>query len=171
LAGIGGKVGMDSLKRISEGIAKYFNWVACVGICGIMVVTCADVIGRAFRHPIFGAYDLVCMLAAVAFSFALAYTQVMKNHIGVDFLTSRLPHRAQGIMGAIVYLLCIGLLVVFAWRSAVLARSLWVSGEVTMTMQLPYHFFVYGVGLACLPLCLVFFIDFLNELSKTGIRE
>lgn len=162
---------MDSLKRISEGIAKYFHWVACVGICGIMVVTCVDVIGRAFRRPIFGAYDLVCMLAVVAFSFALAYTQVMKNHIGIDFLTSGLRDRVQGIIGAIVYLVCIGLLVVFAWRSAVLARSLWVSGEVTMTMQLPYHFFVYGVGLACLPLCLVFFIDFLNALSKARIIE
>lgn len=157
---------MDSLKRISEGIARFFNWVACIGICGIMVVTCADVIGRSFRHPIIGAYDLVCMLAVVSFSFALAYTQIMKGHIGVDFLTYRLPARVQKPIEAIVYAVSIGLLILFAWRSAVLARSLWVSGEVTMTMQLPYFVVVYGIGLACLPLCFVFFIDFIDAIEK-----
>jgi len=169
-AGIGGGVGMDSLKRISEGIARYFNWVACVGICGMMVVTCVDVIGRSFRHPIFGAYDLVCMLAVISFSFALSYTQIMKGHIGVDFFISRLPLRVQRLIGAIVYLVSTGLLVLFAWRSAVLARSLWVSGEVTMTMQLPYFFVVYGISLACLPLCFIFFINFIDAIEK-GIKK
>jgi TRAP-type C4-dicarboxylate transport system permease small subunit len=157
---------VNAFKRISEGIAKYFNWVACVGICGILVVTCADVVGRSFGRPIFGAYDLVCMLAVVSFSFALAHTQIMKGHIGVDFLTSRLPRRVQGIIGAVVYLISIALLIVFAWRSAVLAGSLWARGEGSMTMQLPHYLFVYGIGVACLPLCLVFFIDFLNAIEE-----
>jgi len=161
---------MDRLRRISEGVASYFNWVACVGVCGIMVVTCADVVGRSFKHPIFGAYDLVCLLAVIAFSFALAHTQVMKSHIGVDFLVLRLPHRVQRVVGAIVYVFSIALLVIFAWRCAVLARSLWVSGEVTMTMQLPYYYFVYGMGVACLPLCFVFFIDFLDVVRR-GRKE
>ena len=157
---------MDNLKRITKGIANYFNWVACVALFAIMLVTVVDVIGRSFGRPIFGAYDLVCMLAVVAFSFALAYTQIMKNHIGVDFLVSRLSSRTQGIIEVVVYGASISLAIVFAWRSAILARSLWISGEATMTMQLPQHFFVYGIGLACLPFCLVFFIDLLDALEK-----
>jgi len=157
---------MDILKRTSELIAKGFNWLACAAIFAIMVLTCVDVIGRSFWHPIFGAYDLVCMFAVVAFAFALANTQVLKGHIGVDFLVSKLSPRKQGLIEAVVYLLSIGIFVLFAWRCAVLARSLQISGEVSMTMELPYYFFIYGLGIACLPACFVLLTDFLQSLSK-----
>ena len=154
------------LKRISEFTAKVFNWLACAAIFAIMVLTCADVIGRSFWHPIFGAYDLVCMFAVVAFAFALANTQFLKGHIGVDFLLLRLGPKTQGLIEAVVYLFSIGIFLLFAWRCAVLARSLQLSGEVSMTMELPYYFFVYGLGIACLPACLVLLTDLLQSLSK-----
>jgi len=157
---------MDQLKKIGNVIAHIYNWVACVGILAIMVVTCGDVIGRSFRRPISGAYDLVSMFSVVAFSFALAYTHTLKSHTSVDFLITRLPERAQRVTEAIVYFLSFGILLLFGWRSAVYARSIRLSGEVTMTIQLPYYYFIYGMGLACLLLCLLYLIDFLQSLLK-----
>ena len=157
---------MARLKSIIKLIAQGFNWVALGGLFAIMVITCADVVGRSFRHPMVGAYDLICMIAVVAFAFALANSQIMRAHIGVDFLILRLPRRAQGVLEAITSLVSMGMFLLFAWRSAVLARSLWIAGKVTMTIELPYYLFVYGVGIACLPVSLVFLVDFLESLTK-----
>jgi TRAP-type C4-dicarboxylate transport system permease small subunit len=55
---------------------------------------------------------------------------------------------------------------ILAWRSMVYADNLREYGEVTMTMQLPYHPFVYILAASSLAVALLYLIDILKTMKK-----
>jgi TRAP-type C4-dicarboxylate transport system permease small subunit len=162
---------MAYFNRAITLIAKSLNLLACAGLVAIMVIICGDVIGRYFDHPIDGAYDLVIMIATIVFSFALANTQLMRAHTGVNFLIIKLPWQYRRVIEPIFYLVSMVISLLFTWRSAVLAHSLWIAGLKTMTIDLPYYLFVYGLSFGCLSLTLVFLMNFVESLAKKGEKQ
>ena len=64
--------------------ALRFGGLAC--LVGMMLLTCVDVIGRKFGHPVFGSVELVGFMATLAVAFALPYTHQVRAHIGVEVL-------------------------------------------------------------------------------------
>ena len=63
--------------------------LAC--LVGMMLLTCVDVIGRKFGHPVFGSVELVGFMATLAAAFALPYTHQAKAHIGWRSWSRRFP--------------------------------------------------------------------------------
>lgn len=157
---------MAYLERITQWLSRWFNWVAAGGVVAMMVLTTADVIGRSFRRPIPGTFEIIGFLCVVVVAFAIAYTQILRGHISVEIVVSRLPQRAQGIIGSIMCLLGLSLFILLAWQSIGLARDVWVSGWVSPTEKIPFFPFIYGIALACVPICLVLLVEFLKSLAK-----
>jgi TRAP-type C4-dicarboxylate transport system permease small subunit len=157
---------MAYLERIAQWLSRWFNWVAASGLVAMMVLTSADVILRSFRRPIPGTFEIVGFLCVVVIAFAIGHTQILRGHISVEIVVLRLPQRAQGIIGSIMCLLGLGLFVLLAWQSLELARDLWLSGQVSPTEKIPFFPFVYGIALACVPICLVLLVEFLKSLAK-----
>lgn len=157
---------MAYLERITQWLSRWFNWVAAGGVVAMMLLTTADVIGRSFRRPIPGTFEIIGFLCVVVVAFAIAYTQILRGHISVEIVVSRLPQRAQGIIGSIMCLLGLGLFILLAWQSIGLARDVWVSGWVSPTEKIPFFPFIYGIALACVPICLVLLVEFLKSLAK-----
>jgi hypothetical protein len=48
------------------------------------------------------------------------------------------------------------------WQINKLARTLWMTGEVTETLRIIYYPFTYGVALGCFLLALVLLVEFLK---------
>ena len=155
------------LEKIANASSRWVNWVAGVGLLAMLGLTVADVIGiKLFKWPIPGAIEMVGFLGVLVVAFAIAHTQVLRGHIHVEFLTMRLPKRAQAGIAAFVSLLGLVLFILLAWRSYDFGRVLQLSGEVSMTQRIPFYPFVYAIAFSCISISLVLLAEFLKSLMK-----
>jgi len=154
--------------------------VAGAAIVIMMLLSTADVLLRlcgplhsklewrflGFLQPIPGTYELVSFLGTVAAAFAMAYTSIRGGHVSVSLVTRLLPKRARMILQITTNLLAIFFFGLLSWRSILCAEELKYYGEVSMTLQLPYYPFVYGIAFASFTMSVVLITYIIN-----GIRE
>ena len=157
---------MRFLERISNELARLLYWMAGTAIIIMMVLTCGDVILRFFRRPIPGTYELVCFLGAVAVAFAMAHTTVQKGHVAVSLLVRLFPARIQGLVESITSTFGFIFFALVSWQSVLYGNDLYASGEVSLTLQLPFYPFVYGIGFSAAAVCLVLLTDLFKNLMK-----
>jgi|Deesub1362A_J573_1020465.scaffolds.fasta_scaffold00186_23 TRAP-type C4-dicarboxylate transport system permease small subunit len=156
----------DRVKRF----AHFMNWVAAASIFGMMLLTTTDVVLRYFRRPIPGTYEIVGFLGSIAVGFALASTSVNRAHVAVSILFQRLPPKAQTFVDAFNSLVAAGFFGILTWQCGALAEDLRQAGEVSMTLEMPFYPFVYGISAGCAMLAVTLFVDFLDAL-KTFARR
>jgi len=162
---------MLSIEKSITKTADLFNWVAAAALVGMMLLTCADVVlRRSFNHPIPGTYEIVGLLGALLISFALAYTTAQKGHIAVEFLVQRFSKNIQRVIDAVNQLFGIMLFVILSWQSILYAMDLKESGEVSMTVQMPIHPFVFGISIGCALVSLVLALDFYKSLKRLLVQ-
>jgi len=161
---------MFSFKNSSIWLARRLGIVAAASIFFMMALTCADVILRLFRMPIPGTYEIVSFMGAVAVSFAVARTSVEKGHVAVSLVVQLLPKRAQGLVEGIIAILGIILFALIAWQSSLYALDCQRSGEVSLTLQLPFYPIIYGIAFGAVIVCLVLLVDFLDAIASMRHR-
>ncbi|MFP3975522.1 MAG: TRAP transporter small permease [Dehalococcoidia bacterium] len=162
---------LEQFTWVSNLLSEWFNWVACVSIVGMMALTVANAIGsKGFSQPVPAAIEVVSLMATVTAGFAIAQTQAMKGHIEVEFFTVRMPERVQYILGCLTSLLSLSLFSLLIWRCIQYGQSLHRAGEVSMTAEIPFYPFVYGIAAACIPLCLLLINEFLRSAIKAVTR-
>jgi len=157
---------MHILEKLGHGLAKAMYRVAGTAIVAMMLLTCADVVLRYFRRPIPGTYELVCFLGAVAVSFALAHTSIEKGHVSVSFIVSLFPSRLQRFIECMTSCFGLFLFALIAWQSVNYAIDLHVTHEVSLTLELPFYPFVYGIGFSATVVCLVLLSDLIKSTLK-----
>jgi len=135
------------------------NYLAGAAVVAMMLLTCVDIVMRFFGKPLPGVYDLVGFLGVVSVSFALAYTSVQRGHVAVDILMERLPQRAQFRLLSIGNMASAAFFLFLTWQSFLYAMELFDSGEVSMTVGMPIHPFVFGMSAGCGLLSLVLIMD------------
>ena len=109
---------------------------AVVAAVGIM--SAISIVGRTlWSSPILGDFELVEIGIAVAGSLFLAYCQVTRGHIVVDFFTLKAGPRTIEWLDRFGALLMALALLVLAWRTAVGCLDIARSGETSMLMGLP----------------------------------
>lgn len=157
---------MNTFEKLANWLAIKAYWVAGAAIVFMMVLTCADIVLRLFRMPIPGTYELVCFMGAVAVAFAMAHTSNEKAHVAVSLVVRAFPERIQGAIEIITHIFVLILFVLIAWRSVLYAESLRVTGEVSLTLKLPFYPFIYGIALSAGIVCLVKITDIYKSLLK-----
>jgi TRAP-type C4-dicarboxylate transport system permease small subunit len=157
---------MYTFEKISHAMAKRLYWVAGVAIVVMMLLTCADVVLRYFRKPIPGTYELVCFLGAAAVAFSMAHTSVERGHVAVAFVVSLFPRRIQGLIESITTIFGLSFFSLIAWQSAIYANELRCCGEVSLTLELPFYPFVYGISFSAAIVCLILLSDLFKNLLK-----
>lgn len=142
--------------------ARFLNIIAGITLTFMMLLTVSDVILRFMRRPIVGTYELVAFSGAVVIGFALPYTSWLRGHIFVDFIISRFPKMVRNIFNIATRLLVICLFLLIGWNLFLYGRDLYRSGEVSLTLQMPFYPVAYGIGVCCLIQSLVLFCDILK---------
>ncbi|MBW1788984.1 MAG: TRAP transporter small permease [Deltaproteobacteria bacterium] len=174
---------MNALDRFSRELSKVLYHVAGASIVFMMLLTCVDVLLRfgvtAYRstgwgilesvRPIAGTYELVCFMGSVAVAFAMAHTSVEKGHVAVSLLVRLLSRRVQAVIQVITGSFSFILFALISWRSVLYALHLRESGEVSLTLQLPFYPFVFGIAFASAAVCLVLFVDIASGLGKVKV--
>jgi len=170
------------VKRFESGIkrlAEYMSYIAGAAIIIMMLLSTADVLLRlgsplyskfkylflSFIQPIPGTYELVCFLGSVAAAFAMAHTSIKGGHVSVSLVTRLLTDRTRTIIQIITNTLAFVFFGLLSWRSILYARELKFYGEVSMTLQLPYYPFVYGVSFASFVMCIILITYIINDIK------
>jgi TRAP-type C4-dicarboxylate transport system permease small subunit len=158
---------MFSFQKNSLLLARRLDMIAAMAIFVMMSLTCVDVFLRYFfRKPIPGTYEIVALLGAVAVAFAMAHTSVEKGHVAVSLIVQLFPKRLQGIIESIISIFGIILFGLIAWQSVLYGVDCQRSGEVSMTLQMPFYPIIYGVALCAGIVCLVLMVDLANAIVK-----
>jgi TRAP-type C4-dicarboxylate transport system permease small subunit len=148
-------------------VTRILSWIAGIGLVGMLLIIVADVIGiKIFSYPVPGGTEIVTFLEVVAIAFAVPYTQVVHGHVAVDFIIEKFPRRAKLIIDAFTTLFGVCLFAVTAWYSFKYAGKLRSTGEVSMTQQIPYYPFVYGMAACFVAIFLVTVADLVKSITK-----
>lgn len=151
---------------MTSGVLKLIYWLsrAMQSIAGfalvfMMTLTTCDVILRIFGKPIIGTYEMVAFSGGVVIGFATPITSFMRGHIFVDFFYQKFPMVTQNIFNTITRLIDIVLFAIISWNLVLMARDMYRSGEVSLTLQLPFYPVAYGIAFALFVECLVLICD------------
>jgi TRAP-type C4-dicarboxylate transport system permease small subunit len=156
-------------ERVGKRIARLLMWIGVVLILAIMVLTVSDVCGRYFMNkPIRGAFEITEFMLVLIVASGLAYTQVAKRHIFVEFIASRLGHRVRKMTKGIGYLVCLGIYVLIAWQGVIGGLNQWHHMVTSGAFGIPLWPFYFFLAFGCSVLCLIFLTDFLKLLYSKG---
>jgi TRAP-type C4-dicarboxylate transport system permease small subunit len=157
----------NGFEKFVTGSSRWLNWIACFALVLMVILVVADICGnKFFKTPVPGGIELVSLLSVVAISFAIAETQLAHGHIEVEMLVTKFPKAVQKVISIIVHVFSIILFIVLAVRSFRYGGSLQSSGEVTMTLQLPFYPFVWGIGICAIVVVLVLIMQLFQKLRE-----
>ncbi len=144
--------------------------VGSVAVLSLMSLATVNVVLRFFFNaPYRGAYELVGFMGALVIAFALGYTQKRKDHIVVDILTAKFPKRVNKILDRINYFVTTIFFAIVSWQVFVWGMKISKSGEVSETIKIIFHPFVYSVSLGFAVFSLTLILDFMkNFQGKEG---
>lgn len=159
--------------QVIDGIDKAVTWasqkldiVAGVALVAMMTLVFGNVVCRAVWQPIMGTYEVTAFLAAMTISFALANCAVNKGHIALTLFVDRLAPRLRAFFDILVSLLGLLLFLLLAWEVTKYAFHMKSTGEVSLTMEIPFYPFIYGVAFGLLMLAMVSLVGFLKSLRR-----
>ena len=158
---------MQSLINKVHGLSRLLNVIAGLAITFIMFLTVTDVILRSFRRPIVGTYELVAFSGAIVIGFAVPLTTFLKGHVLVDFFVLKFPKAIRNTVHIVTRVLGIGLFSLLGWNLIKLGMDLYRTGEVSLTLQLPFYPVAFGVGICCFVQCLVLIAHIFQVIGGT----
>lgn len=153
--------------EVKKGIRR-INYIVCaIGmamIIPLMLLTFADVMLRSFfNKPIPGTFEISQYILAVFILLGAAYTQQVKGHVGVDFVTSRLSPRFRAICEILTTLLSLFIIAIVVWQG-------WVVGidekAVSDQLRIPQYPFKVLVAVGGFLLWLELLIDLFSAFGK-----
>jgi TRAP-type C4-dicarboxylate transport system permease small subunit len=148
-----------------EQLSRFINVIAGISITFIVFLTVTDVILRTFRRPIVGTYELVAFSGAIVIGFSLPFTSWLRGHIFVDFLILKFSKKVRNIFNIATRCLVIVLFLLIGWNLLKYGMDLQKSGEVSLTLQMPFYPVAYGVSICCFIQCLVMVCDIVKILG------
>lgn len=158
--------------EVKKGIRR-INYVVCavgmVMIIPLMLLTFADVMLRGFfNKPIAGTFELSQYILAIFILLGAAYTQQVRGHVGVDFLTSRLSPRRRALCEIVTTLLSLFIIAIVIWQG-------WVEGitekSVSDQLRIPQYPFRVLVAVGGFLLWLELLIDLFGSFGKLRRNE
>ena len=146
---------MNGFLNKVKGLSRVLNAIAGISLTFLMLLTVMDVILRALKRPIVGTYELVAFSGAIVIGFAVPLTSWLRGHIFVDFFILRFSQKVRNIFNITTRCLVIVLFFLIGWNLIKYGMDLQKSGEVSLTLQVPFYPVAYGVAVCCFVQCLV----------------
>jgi TRAP-type C4-dicarboxylate transport system permease small subunit len=147
------------LGGIVRETSRILHVLSGIALAAIVVITCFDVIMRRAGMPFDFPYEVVCALAGAVVSLVLPQTTLLKTHVCVEYLETKL----SPTWFRPVYLLtrCIGiaLFVVLSWNAFRLANHFFAVKQHSAVLEIPEFIFPLFLGVGSVVTCLVFFLQ------------
>jgi TRAP-type C4-dicarboxylate transport system permease small subunit len=160
---------LNLLRTLIEKLIRFSGTVGMIFVIPLMLITTGDVVGRGFfNKPLAGTFELSEYMLAIIILLGAAYTQQVKGHVAVDFLTSHFDEKTQRVCQVVTLFLSLFIVTLLVWQGIKLGME-----EVGVTDQLriprgPFKMLV-GVGGALLWFQILF--DLIDSVVKLKRRE
>jgi len=155
---------MKYLEALNGFLNKILMILGGFAVLALMSLATGNVVLRLFHIPYRGAYEIVSFLGAIVIAFALGYTQKRKGHIVVDILTDKFPKKVNRILDIVNYFFTMIFFAIIAWQIYLWGMKIWESGELSETLKIIYHPFIFSVSIGFAVLSLTIFIDLLKTI-------
>jgi TRAP-type C4-dicarboxylate transport system permease small subunit len=156
---------MDRIINSVQALSKYANAIAGICLTFMMFLTVTDVILRSFRKPIIGTYELVAFSGAVVIGFAVPLTTLCKGNVLVDFFIIKFPKKVRNLFHISTRRMGLALFSLLGWNLIKVGMDLHRTGEVSLTLELPFYPVAFGLGVACFLQCLVLIVQILQVIG------
>jgi len=153
---------MEGFLKMTNGISRFLNIIAGISLTFLMLLTITDVILRGFKSPVPGTFEVVAFAGAVVIGFSLPRTSWLRGHIFVDFFILKFSQKGRDIFNIATRCVVIILFFLIGWNLIKYGIDLQKSGEVSLTLQMPFYPVAYGVGVCCFVQCLVMVCDIMK---------
>jgi len=159
---------MNYLERINIFLNKILMVLGSVAVLLLMAIATTNAFLRVpfIKSTWRGAYETVGFLGAIVIAFALGYTQKRKDHIVVDILTEKFPKKVNRVLDGINYFITTIFFAIVSWQVFVWGVKISKSGEVSETLKIVFHPFVYSVSFGFAVFSLTLIIDFLKNFKS-----
>ncbi len=162
---------METLERFRKAVNRASYGACFIGMflaIPLMLLTVGDVMGRSFfNKPIPGTFELSEYMLAVIVLLGAAYTQQVKGHVGVDFLTSRYSPRIQAVLQAVTTLAGLVIIAILVWQGYLEGIHEKAVSDQLRVPQWPFKLLVAVGGLL---LWLELLLDFISSALKIAGR-
>ena len=157
----------ERFEKFVNFTSEWLNWQAVVGLAAMSLLTAIDVIAaKIFHAPIVWAYEVTGLLGLVIVFFAVAYTQKIRGHIEIEFVSMRLPVSVQKISAAIAALLGMAVFAFMSWQMFDFALSLQAAGRITPIQKIPLSPFAFASTFCFVAVFLVLLLQFCQALIE-----
>ncbi len=149
-------------KSFIFGLSRVMEVIAGVFLVFMLLLTTCDVILRIFSRPIIGTYEMVALSGGIVVGFSVPITSWVRGQIFVDFFYQKFPKNVQDIFNYVTRLMSMLLFLFTAWNLIKMATDMYRSGEVSLTLQLPFYPVAYGIGFAFFVQIFVLIVDMMK---------
>jgi TRAP-type C4-dicarboxylate transport system permease small subunit len=156
------------LERFSELLRRGLMIAGGVSLLALTLLATMNVALRIFRVPVSGTYEVVSFLGAIVTAGALGYTQKRKDHIVVDILSEKFPAKVKRALDRVSYAILLVFFSIVSWQTFVYGKRLLLTGELSETLKIAYHPFVFLVSAGFAVLALTIFLDLLETVWTRG---
>ena len=150
---------MSLLFKVVSRANNIMYVISGITLTSMMLITVLDVILRPFGRPLTGTYELVALSGAIVAGFSIPYTSWVRGHIYMEFIIDRLPKGQKDVMLIFTRILNILLFVALGVILFESGAGMRASGEVSMTLQIPFYPVAYAVGVCSFMQCIVLICD------------
>ena len=150
---------MDRVYRALIGISKWLTVIGAAALTFMMLLTVADVVGRAAGHAVLGTYEIVSTLLGIVIGFCLPKVTLDRGHVSMEFVLEKLSSRVRAIVNTMTRLICLIIFMFIAYNLVSVGNEFQRVGEVSPILQIPFYPVAYGISACCVIECFVFFFD------------
>jgi TRAP-type C4-dicarboxylate transport system permease small subunit len=158
--------------KFKNGVQRLNLYVSMVGmtlLIPLMLLTTGDILGRKFlSKTIPGTFEISEYILAVFILLGAAYTQQVKGHVGVDFVTSRLSPRVRTLCEILTTLLSLFIIAIVIWQGFLEGIRQKTVSDMLRIPQYPFRLLVSAGGFL---LWLELLIDLVNSIGRLVRRE
>jgi len=163
---------MKALEGFQKGVHKITYLMCALGMflaIPLMLITTFDVLGRVFfNKPLPGTLELSEYMLAIIILLGAAYTQQVKGHVGVDFITSRFSPRGQmicKILTDLASLVIIAIMTIYGYSEGIHETA------VSDQLRVPQWPFKVLVAVGGFLLWIEILADLVMSVASLGRRE
>jgi len=151
-----------------QNMAVYLSFVGMFFLIPMMLLTTADVLGRAiWSRPIPGAMELSSYILSIFILLGVAYTHQVKGQVRVTMLVSKLPRRLAVLLEILTTLISLFIISILAWQGWVVGMEEKSVSDMWRIPQLPFRLLVSVAGFF---LALELVLDLLDLIKKLGSK-
>ena len=136
---------LRQVERAVDGLVTLSAVSGAVALIVIVVTVLADVVGRYFGSPLYGAQDIVQMAAVFVVFGGTAFCERRGGHIQVDLFErafSGRVNRALLVVGCVVGAVVFALIAWQMWEASKLARLLNMATNILSLPRAPFQYAV-----------------------------